>query len=96
MHDHERHGMPSHVPPGGHRRWGGRVSIGGLFAFLLGVWWLLGELGKVTFSWSYVGPLALILFGLAAVFRRSWWGGCCCGWRRGEYEGPNVEPPKSQ
>lgn len=45
----------------------------GAFAVLLGAWWLLGELGYVTFEWKWAGPLALIIFGLSMVTRHFRW-----------------------
>lgn len=59
------------------------APIWGVFVLALGVWWLLGELDVVPFSWGYVGPLALIAAGI----------GMIAGWMRwrswhGEREGP--------
>lgn len=54
-----------------------RGNIWGLFLVALGTAWLLGELGLIDFSWSYVGPAALIVVGA----------GMLLGWRHRRCEG---------
>lgn len=65
-----------------------RVSWVGILLVVMGGWWLLGELGYVTFEWRFIGPLALVLFGLSMLVGRA----RCYGWRH--EEGPFVEPPR--
>lgn len=81
---------------GGRRHWG-RFSWFGLLMVVIGAWWLLGELGYATFRWELAGPLALILFGLGSLLRRSWWGGrygCGCDCNCYEERPTNVSGPR--
>lgn len=55
-------------------RW--RRVVWGAAVFVLGLWWLLGELGKVEFRWEWAGPLAIMAGGLSMLVRGSW---CGCG-----------------
>ncbi len=52
--------------------------IWGGFIVVVGLWWLLGELGVVPFNWSWAGPVALIAVGLSMVLRQRGRHANCC------------------
>lgn len=71
-----------------HRGYGrGGFPLVGILLVVMGGWWLLGEMGYVTFDWSYIGPIAVLLVGLGMLLGRARWRGhggegdvCwCCG-----------------
>lgn len=51
------------------------VSVWGIAFIVVGLWWLLGELGYVAFDWALMGPIALIVVGAGMVLGRR--GPCC-------------------
>ena len=52
--------------------WAGRFNWWGLFFVVGGALWFLGEMGLFDFSWSVLGPLALVAVGLTMLFNGSW------------------------
>ncbi len=46
------------------------ASLWGGFLAVMGVAWLLGELGVWRFDWSLVGPFAIIVVGVSMMWSR--------------------------
>ncbi|MDX1612430.1 MAG: DUF5668 domain-containing protein [Candidatus Thermoplasmatota archaeon] len=62
----EEHDRPQEADEAG---WEG-VNWWGVAFILFGGWWLLDELGYVTFDWGIVAPVALVIVGLTMLFNR--------------------------
>lgn len=54
--------------------WAANVNWWGVFFIVGGALWFLGEMGVFRFSWSVLGPLALVAVGLTMLFGGGWSG----------------------
>ncbi len=57
------------------RRWGyisvGAI-VGGVFLIIIGVLWLLDMLGIIKFNVCIIGPILLIIAGIALILKDRW------------------------
>ncbi len=57
------------------RRWGyisvGAI-VGGVFLIIIGVLWLLEMLGIIKFNVCIIGPILLIIAGIALILKDVW------------------------
>ncbi len=57
------------------RRWGymsvGAI-VGGVFLIIIGVLWLLDMLGIIKFNVCIIGPILLIIAGIALILKDVW------------------------
>ncbi len=57
------------------RRWGymsvGAI-VGGVFLIIIGVLWLLEMLGIIKFNVCIIGPILLIIAGIALILKDGW------------------------